>query len=84
MCKTPTSGNNGQMIDRNFLSWLATMSTKRLDVNVEKIFPKSETRNNHNEEIAKIHPSPKKVEGVILPSIKIVEVEKLKLTKSKY
>ena len=37
MCKTPTAGDNKtQMIDRNFLSWLATKSTKHLDVNVEK------------------------------------------------
>ena len=37
MCKTPTAGdNNAQMIDRNFLSWLATKSIKHLYVNVEK------------------------------------------------
>ena len=85
MCKTPTAGdNNAQMIDRNFLSWLATVSTKHLHVNMEKIFPKSETRNNHNEKITKIPSRPKNVEGVILPVIKIVEVEKLKLIESQY
>ena len=37
MCKTPTAGdNNAQMIDRNFLSWLATKSIKHLYVNMEK------------------------------------------------
>ena len=37
MCKTPTAGdNNTQMIDRNFSSWLATKSTRHLDVNMDK------------------------------------------------
>ena len=36
-CKTPTAGdNNTQMIDRNFSSWLATKSTRHLDVNMDK------------------------------------------------